>query len=291
MKKLNHTIAKGLMLLTLPLTGAVGGGLVSCDTIEPDDRWTTEVPVEMKKNVLIEDFTGQKCKNCPTAADLITQLKATSMGEHIVAVSIHGGSLAIKAADQNNGLATPLGEEYNKRWSIESWPNGLIDRGSYDGNDFKVGRAIANTAWTANIISRLALDLAVDIDLRPTYDTDTRQLTVNVDAIARTATLDGCQLNVWLTESNIIAPQTLPSGEEALIYRHNHVLRESLTEAYGIALPADGHVSLTHTIPASYTINGRPAAKPENMAIVAFVTAPDGQVLQVVDQPIIPAAE
>ena len=49
--------------------------LSACDNIESNERWEEKVPVEIKKNVLIEDFTGQDCINSPAAADFIHQLQ------------------------------------------------------------------------------------------------------------------------------------------------------------------------------------------------------------------------
>ena len=63
--------------------------LSACDNIESNERWEEKVPVEIKKNVLIEDFTGQNCVNCPAATDVIHQLQQGAAGAHIIAVGIH----------------------------------------------------------------------------------------------------------------------------------------------------------------------------------------------------------
>ena len=48
--------------------------LTACDTVEENERWGEEVPVEFRKKVLVEDFTGQNCPNCPLATNLLKNL-------------------------------------------------------------------------------------------------------------------------------------------------------------------------------------------------------------------------
>ena len=102
--------------------------LSACDNIESNERWEEKVPVEIKKNVLIEDFTGQNCVNCPAATDVIHQLQQGAAGAHIIAVGIHGGSMSYSIDKLPFGLATAIGETYNKDWGVSSWPSGMVDR-------------------------------------------------------------------------------------------------------------------------------------------------------------------
>ncbi len=53
------------------MTGAVvavaAAALTSCDNVAEDDRFIKLPPIEADRAVLIEDFTGQNCLNCPVA--------------------------------------------------------------------------------------------------------------------------------------------------------------------------------------------------------------------------------
>ena len=42
----------------LPLAAAFA--FSACDNVDDDERWNEKVPAEIKKNVLIVDFTAQK---------------------------------------------------------------------------------------------------------------------------------------------------------------------------------------------------------------------------------------
>ena len=72
----------------------------SCDVIGDTERFTEiEMPV-FERRVLLEDFTGQKCRNCPKAHREISSLKEV-YGDNLIAVSIHAGGYAL------DGLKTP----------------------------------------------------------------------------------------------------------------------------------------------------------------------------------------
>ena len=101
------------------------------------------------------------------------------------------------------------------------------------------------------------------------------------------------RLTVWLTESGIEGFQKYSDHNDTK-YEHNHVLRDCLSDPYGdairasrsdIAIPNEA-LSYTYTIPATYGKN-KWAVNPEQMAVVAFVTDKSGEVLQVVDAPVV----
>lgn len=262
--------------------------LTACETIDEGERWTEPAPVEMKKNVLVEDFTGQNCVNCPNAADLLHELLATTMGEHIVAVGVHGGALSLNVNKTAMGLATDQGDEYNTHWGVQSWPAGMVDRTDGNGN---VGRTCDFTSWSSAIVAQLQKDLLADIDLTATYDAESRNLNINGKVSATeegNVNISDLAVTVWLTESNITGMQMMPDASRNMQYVHNHVLRDVISAPYGDAL-RDGSFSYSHTIPTNYgkATAARYEVKPENMAVVAFVTNKSGEVLQVVDVPVV----
>lgn len=50
--------------------------LTGCDSVASDDRLIEVPAATIQRNVLIEDFTGQRCIFCPAATEAITQLQA-----------------------------------------------------------------------------------------------------------------------------------------------------------------------------------------------------------------------
>lgn len=247
----------------------------ACDTIDEDDRFIGPVEFTPKKNVLIEDFTGQRCQNCPLASETVKSLQDLYGQEHIIAVAIHGGFLSLPTTT-SVGLATPTGEEYNKYWGIDSWPKGMVDRNAAN----PAGGATNHTSWAAQVIQRLVEEPKVEITVSEAlYDTISLKLNIKVD-LATKKKLNG-KVQLWLTENNIVTLQTLPTGKPNPQYVHNHVFRAAVNGTWGedVTLGKGEEASLNYTV----DLNGQKWV-PENLAVVAFVYNDEEGVLQAVEQ-------
>ena len=249
------------------------------------------MPVEIKKNVLIEDFTGQNCVNCPAAADVIHQLQQSAAGAHIIAVGIHGGSLSYSVDKLPFGLATAIGETYNTDWGVKTWPSGMVDRH---------GGLLNLTAWVSAAVNRLQLEPEVEMQLSTSYDgnvSDTQWgkagITVTLSE-KQAGALKNAYVNVWITEGNIVARQTKPEGSDNA-YVHQHVLRDVLTPAYGekvMSQDAEGMATCTfsYDIPKTYGRSSKTDVL--NMTVVAFVTKGEkGEVMQAEEARIVATTE
>lgn len=250
-------------------------GLLSCNNIGEDERYiaveTTTPPsseTKMMRRVLIEDFTGQRCINCPNAADEIVRLQQSYGADSIIAVGIHGGELAFAGTEKLLGLRTDLGDEYNKHWNLEAWPMGLVNR---------IGPLANIDQWFTLVNQARKQEAPLNLAVTTNYDEASRQLTIITQADAF-ATVGG-KLQLWLTESGIVAMQSMPDGNNNREYVHNHVLRAAVNGAWGEDFSAiqGQQVSLQH----QFTID--PSWNPSNMAVVAFVYNEEG-VMQVVEQ-------
>ncbi len=246
--------------------------LVACETVEENDRFGNAEPAIVKKNVLVEEFTGQRCTNCPSAAQELADLQDIILRacgqQHVISVAIHGGDMAI---DAPAGLATPLGHQYNNDWGIKSWPSAVIDReyGKKPSTDFY--------SWGDAICERLSEAAAVEINMQGnTYNAEDKALTINVETTAL-ETVNG-KLQVWLTESHINKYQVMPNGGHNMNYEHNHVFRDAVNGDKGENIKLIKGESISKTY--SYTLPDD--WKVENMAVVAFVYNESG-VLQVVE--------
>ena len=247
----------------------------ACDTIDEDDRFIGPVEFTPKKNVLIEDFTGQKCLNCPTASEAVKSLQDLYGKEHVIAVAIHGGAMSMSTSN-GKGLATETGEEYNKYWGIDSWPKGMVDRNAAN----PAGGATNYTSWAAQVIQRLVEEPKVEIAVsNATYNADSLQLNITVD-LATKEKLNG-NVQVWLTESNIVGYQVMPDGTHNTKYTHNHVFRAAVNGEWGepVTLGKNEETSVNYTV----DLSGEKWV-PENLSVVAFVYNEKEGVLQVVEQ-------
>ncbi len=244
--------------------------LTACETIEEDERFSAPIYVEANKNVLVEDYTAQRCVNCPLAAAKITELQniiAQAYGkQHVISVAIHGGSQAISAP---KGLAETISQDYTTAAGIAAWPSAIIDRKGAPNSDF-------NT-WSKDIIDRMSEPLQAELSLSNTYDEASRTINITVNAEAVSTAVNGT-LQVWLTESGIEAYQSLPDGEHDLKYVHNHILRDAVNGKDGESIVLEPETPTEKTYSYAITEDW----KVENMAVVAFVYNESG-VLQVVE--------
>lgn len=268
--KLIHSI------IALALTAA---GLQACDNVSEGDRFEGPVTVEAKKNVLIEDFTGQRCVNCPYAAQKIVDLQEHYGAERVIAVSIHGGGLAYNEDTTPIGLANAQGREYHTHWGVKSWPKGLIDR---------QGGLIDFEQWDAAVVNRFAVEPQVALSISDLhYDEATHQLSLTTHVSSELGA-EG-RLQVWLTESNLVRKQLTPEQGYVNDYVHNHVFRASVNDPYGDAMTlAAGQSedkSYTYTLQTEASGKG-PGWIPANMAVVVFFYNDANGVMQVIDQPL-----
>mgnify|MGYP001737082642 FL=1 len=244
--------------------------LVGCDAVERPDRWREDpAPIVPRRNVLLVDFTGQRCSNCPAAADLLHSLTAGPAGARIIAVSVHGGALALSTDASPRGLAGPDARRITDEARVNSWPQGTVDR--------PVGGTLLRpSAWNAALAERLAIAADADAAAQQSLVADahvalaTRTLSYTLrprhltDAAGQA---DGeTYLHLWLVEDSITAPQTLADGTERADYLHRHVLRLDLTgpAAHRLAAPRPGSSAPAMT---------RPAAAPQTDALTRSTDA------------------
>lgn len=184
------------------------------------------------KTVLIKDFTGARCVNCPAAAEHAHNLQHQLGEEHIFIMSVHAGY-----------LAQPMG----------SFPDFLTDEGTawYNNHDSNPLFAIDHVALTeGNTLNETQIDAPVaaalmeeqsfEIRLSPRYDEASRQLNVGVNVYAL-VDLDGqFYISACLVEDHIVGWQTTPGGVDKE-YDFRNVFRGTLNGAYGDAFE-DAHV-------------------------------------------------
>ncbi len=87
------------------------------------------------RKILIEDFTGHTCGNCPRAAESLHQIE-NLYGDQIVAVAIHAGFFAEPTGTYfAEDYRTDVGNELDNAFgnSAAGLPNGLVNRKDYDG--------------------------------------------------------------------------------------------------------------------------------------------------------------
>ena len=260
---------------------ALGVGLASCDEVAEGDRLVYVQPPQVNRAVLIEDFTGQRCVNCPKATDLIHELQQEYGDSAVIAVGIHSGPFGKNAqGTQLLSLATETGNVYYDYWKVDAQPKGVVNR-----------RGVSDyTEWT-NIVYRTLQDTAsLSLSIVADYDEATRTLTATVGAQGTRGTTDG-RLQLWVVEDSITDVQLMPDGTTNRAYVHNHVFRTAVNGLWGTPFRIEeGETTFLHdgapTDKAAFSIALDEAWVPEHVSVVAFVYSDADGVAQAVKAPL-----
>ncbi len=177
------------------------------------------------KRVLVEDYTGTWCGNCPKVAQAIDELKAQT--DKIVAVAVH----------KANGSQ---GDPYDFAANILDPP--AISQG------LPQARLNRNTLWP--FVNAPDMDLALSltgndatIGLKINSDVSGGNLNVTVDLkFGVDHSGENLKLVVYVMENGLINNQvnytTYYGGADPIVdFEFNHVLRASLTDLSGASVP------------------------------------------------------
>jgi hypothetical protein len=203
-----------------------GFALSACDIIKGDKIDPNGFSGSANK-VLIEDFTGHRCGNCPRAHEKAAELQGT-YGENLVVVAVHTGSFALVipqlgyTTDFNTPMGTELGEYYNA--DQEGLPIGLINRRDWNGSP-----VTRFADWSTFVSAVLSEQPKIKLEITPTYDATDRSLDVASHLEYFTTGDASHNIVVLVTEDSIISKQEDYTFGEHEDYVHNHVLRTVLT--------------------------------------------------------------
>ena len=233
--------------------------LTDCSYIGEEERLIYVKPEPAKRVVLLEDFTGQRCVNCPLGTDVIEELQKTYGETAIIAVGIHGGPLGFAGNAKFVGLATDAGDKYFDHWGLEYQPVGLVDRHG----------AVKYTDWAAAVREELAKPAPLELSVDATQDIE--HISIMVEAHGTDGLVEG-KLQVWLVEDSVTAMQMMPDGSVNTEYVHNHVLRAAVNGLWG----DDFSVNEGEWKELQLTFQPDEAWNPAHLSIVAFVYNANG---------------
>ena len=242
-------------------TAAMAMAAASCSNIDEGDRLIYVKPAEVGRAILIEDFTGQRCINCPTGTEIINGIVDTYGEDNVIAVGIHSGPLGFAGNSKTVGLMTDTGNEYYTRWDKENkmgQPWVIFNRKTSPDSHYNNWAAMVGT-----IISEKA---NLSVKIANAYDAATRTLTTTVEADGVNGTVNG-KLQVWIVEDGVKALQMMPDGKSNKEYIHNHVFRAAVNGTWG----EDVTVKEGETTTKQYQYVLPEAWNADNIAVVAFV--------------------
>lgn len=214
--------------------------LSSCDyvsnVIEPSSNnggGNTDT-TKVYRKVLVEDYTGHKCGNCPAAARELRRLDSV-YHDKIVPLAIHAGFYANINGTYPTDFRTPEGTTFDTDFGVSAAgnPNGLVNRSGFGTSDF----IRAWTTWETALSPIVSQEADFKIEITNTYNSGTKQVTSAITVKALKPVTGNYKLSVLIAEDSVVAEQldySLPSGQQTVTnYNFMHVLRGSLNTTYG----------------------------------------------------------
>ncbi|HRW70335.1 Omp28 family outer membrane lipoprotein [Lentimicrobium sp.] len=275
----------------------------SCDKIEEPftkktgslDTAACPVPefpavTAVQKRVLLEDYTGHTCVNCPKAAKLAHDLKEVH-GDKLVLLAVHAGYFAnpTPGGDFTYDFRTEAGTAWDVFFGVGMVgnPNGMVNRRGHPNNHI-----ITPTAWGANVTDALSTQPLLDLQMINDYDAAERKLCTHIKTRFITTLDRNLRLVVVLAENGIVKPQKNNdpgSGDTPVIeeYVHNHVLRSAITSTWGSSIAVAGTPN-PESLVKSFKYILKEEYVPENCSVIAFVYDDDTkEVLQAIEVDVI----
>ena len=240
---------------------------------------------QVTKRVLVEKFTSSGCGNCP---DGTAKLIGIAEGDpNVIWISHHAGWIS-------DPMIFPAIDSIANTFT-DGAPKATIDRVKYS-NESVV--ATGRNNWAANVSSQLTQTADVDVSASGTFDPNTRNVSLKVDAAFETAiTANGeYRINVFVVEDSVIGTTSAynqsnyfnstsghyyqGAGNPMMNYPHRYVSRSAPSSAWGNGgiIPNSPVIGTTYS--RTYNFNVPANYDETKLHFVVFVTDYDSNVNQ-----------
>ena len=180
------------------------------------------------KNVILEEFTGVNCPNCPSGHQTAASILANNPGRAFV-IAYH---------PFNSNFTTPYAGEPDFRRNFANafystpycgtsrfMPSAFINREKWADNE----RIQSRTSWVAYTNQIIAETSPLNVGISSTYNNISGQLEIAVEVYFTSDVMEIVSLNVALSENGLISTQSGGGSN----YEHKHTFREAFTEQWG----------------------------------------------------------
>lgn len=211
---------------------------LSCDKIDKPIQTSSTTPTDtnnvvLTRKVLLEDYTGHQCGNCPAAALVAENLYKQNNGK-VIAIAIHAGFFTKTNATYPTSYTNTVGNDWDgvSGFNVSGTgnPNGMVNR-----KDFGGGVIQKESKWPASVASALLEPYILGIELTRTYDAATRKLNITATSKFKVAYPNPTKLSVVLTEDSIIGDQKdySKTPDHVPNYVFMHMLRGAVNGSWG----------------------------------------------------------
>lgn len=252
--------------------------LTSCEKLDGKDRFEPSGLEVGNKMILVEDFTGQKCVNCPSAATFLSELNE-GLGDKLIIVSMHAGGFAT-----GTPLYNETAQKYMTSLNLVNNPAVSVDRTFNSDKQYQ--------DWAEPLSKRATLNAVCGINTVLNYDEANKTVSASSEITFAEDVNEKLGVQYYVLCDGIVNYQMSHEGFSA-DYVHNHVFSGTMySDIWGAELPGEsgekylkaGVYKAVDTPKFDLTkING----KVEDVSVVTFVfrysgnaESPIGEVLQ-----------
>lgn len=259
-----------------------------CDSSYCDTAIFPPVTTHIRR-VLIEDYTGHTCGNCPKAAAELKYCDSVYSGQ-IIPLAIHVGYFAepcpphalpagAPAGSFSNDYTCLTGNEYDNVFmsSAAGLPQGIINRKNFN---ITTGSHLVNYAshgWTNFVGTFISTPPVADLQIVTDFNFSSNAVCTSVKSTFLSNLTGNYNLVVLLTQDSIISwqvdyryvPNVIPA------YTHKHMLRDAINSTWGDTIVHGSAVNgqniikkYCYKIPAKFKDI---ETDPHHMHIVAFI--------------------
>ncbi len=280
----------------LILISIVGFSIYSCDKIDPpfvkdgggNDTVACPVPDFPVNNnpvrkVLLEEFTGHTCPNCPTGQQKIKEL-GVKYGDQLNVVAIHAGHFSDPSpgdgytADYRTAEGTLINDDFDA--GNLGYPSGMVNRVVKAPPD---NRILNRFEWEGAMDTMMAVAPFIDLQIITDYEESSRKLCTHVQAEFLQDITKNVNLVIYILEDSLVSKQTNSNPQVGTTpaiddYVHLHVLRGTVSGAYGNVLTT-GTITKDTKIIKSYKTILSTEWDEHHISVLAYIYYPDGLVI------------
>lgn len=257
----------GLLAIGCALTALLW---TACDKIPDDEtRIVSDLPEWQGKTVVLEDFTGVGCVNCPNAAEIAHALQ-TLMGDKLILVELHPdatstlASLTAPLAPEDADLRNALATTYATFWKVEGLPAGLVNRKQASGE------ALPRARWRGQAISVYGEIPSATVEATATLSGSSVAVSVSGTFSQAYTAEEGIHVLAMVLEDGFSVTQRMPGGDQPG-YAHNHVLRATIGDVWGNKVLDAGAVASGTTFSYTGTVGVDAAWNAANISVAVLV--------------------
>jgi hypothetical protein len=225
------------------------------------------------RKVILEEFTGVNCVNCPQGHAIAQNIQNNNQGD-VFLINIHSGGYAVPNGSQPD-FRTQWGQAIANQSGLLGYPAGTINRQNFPGQEQGNNgtTALSRGQWAGASNTVLGQASYVNTAVTAVVDVQTRIMTLDVEAFyTNNSPLAVNKLNVAVLQNNTLGPQV--GGNMGNNYVHQNRLIDLLTGQWGIDISnttAGSFYSNEFTYAIPDDINGIPV-EIQDLEVVVFIT-------------------